>query len=272
MSLQFLMCSPEFYNIEYEINPWMDKSKQANNALAVQQWKQLYTTIKQCGAEIFLVPPVKHLPDLVFTANAAMFLPDKKVYLSHFRYPERQGERKFFRQWFEKQGYLIMPDNIDEKDLIHQRPYFEGAGDGLYCGDTLFAAYGFRTDKEAFDQVKQHGVKNIIYCELKDPYFYHLDTCFCPIDKERAIWWPDAFTPESQQRMQREKELIVVPAEDTQHFACNAVVINKNIIIPSGCNATKKLLKQLGMTVYECPMTEYIKAGGACKCLTLQLA
>ena len=269
---KILMCKPDYYGIEYEINPWMKKTNQANTTLAKKQWQQLYQLLLKCDAKVELLEPINHLPDLVFTANAGLILPHKKVYLSYFRYPERQGECQYFRMWFKKNNFIIINDCTDKDETVNQCSHFEGAGDGLLVGNTLFAAYGFRSEKSAFDIIKQHGIHDIVYCELQDPYFYHLDTCFCPLDNNRAIWWPDAFTFESQQRMQAAKELIAVSAKDAKHFACNSVIIGKNVILPTHCPDTSKLFKKLGYITHPTPMSEFIKSGGACKCLTLQLS
>jgi N-dimethylarginine dimethylaminohydrolase len=63
--------------------------------------------------------------------------------------------------------------------------------------------------------------------------------------------------------------LIEVCPEEAAHFACNAVVLGKDIVLaersPQLCNA----LHERGYRTNELPMTEFIKAGGACKCLTL---
>ena len=67
-----LMCPPDFYGIHYEINPWMDVKRQADHAVAVEQWNALHREILNAGAKVSLLEPVEGLPDLVFTANAAM--------------------------------------------------------------------------------------------------------------------------------------------------------------------------------------------------------
>ncbi len=278
--MKILMCTPTYYDVIYEINPWMNKICKVNQISAQQQWLKLYETIQQCGAQIELVPPVPGLPDLVFTANAGLLI-GKRVFLSRFRFPERQNEYEPFKNWFLKAGYKIVPESPQDfralkinnkmvKEYIG--PTFEGAGDGLFVDKTLFAAYGFRTDKNYFERFRQEqDITQIIFCELTDPYFYHLDTCFCPLNATQALWWPHAFNQDSQQRMKQAAELFAIPADEAKKFACNSVVLDDKIIIPSDCPQTAKILTELNFKVYVCEMTEYIKAGGACKCLTLAL-
>ena len=76
---------------------------------------------------------------MVFTANAGLVF-NKKVILSRFKHPERQGEEKFFEEWFLDHGYEVLsPEN-----------YFEGAGDCLLSKANtprFFCGHGFRSDK-----------------------------------------------------------------------------------------------------------------------------
>ena len=67
-----LMCPPKYYGIEYEINPWMDRTRVVDTRLAAKQWDTLHALILECGAQIELAEPVEGLPDMVFTANAAL--------------------------------------------------------------------------------------------------------------------------------------------------------------------------------------------------------
>ena len=66
-----LMCPPDYYGIEYEINPWMSRQRQSDPAAARDQWRTLKALLEQCGAKVELLPPQPGLPDMVFTANAA---------------------------------------------------------------------------------------------------------------------------------------------------------------------------------------------------------
>ena len=60
------------------------------HAVAVAQWQALHRNIIDAGAKTSLIEPVEGLPDLVFTANAAMIF-HKQALLSRFRHRQRQG-------------------------------------------------------------------------------------------------------------------------------------------------------------------------------------
>jgi N-dimethylarginine dimethylaminohydrolase len=277
--MKILMCEPRFYDVCYRINPWMHRLQGVEVELARQQWQFLNELILRAGAEVVLIDQVHGLPDMVFTANAGLVYRNK-VFLSHFRFPERQGESEYFKTWFERRGYEIAGERAEDFFLReteegpvrqYRGPEFEGAGDALFAGETLFGGFGFRSDKAYFSRIGDTGVEHIVHCELIDPYFYHLDTCFCPLNEHQALWWPRAFSEDSQERMSEALELLLVPEPEALRFACNAVVLEDHVIMPEGCPTTRKMLESAGYTVYACDMSEFIKSGGACKCLTLML-
>ena len=46
------MCPPDYYGIEYEINPWMSRSRGSTTEKAQQQWKALHETLRGLGVDI----------------------------------------------------------------------------------------------------------------------------------------------------------------------------------------------------------------------------
>ncbi len=264
--MRILMCRPDYYGIEYEINPWMNKARKSDHKKAVQQWEKLHKTIQGCGAHVELVPPARGLPDMTFAANAGLFYKGK-VLLAHFKVIERKGETAYFQTWFEKHGFHV----VNRPGVDQKVSYFEGAGDALVANGKIFVGYGFRSEKEFYEHNEHLDPKAMIVCELVNPYYYHIDTCFCPLNERQAIWFPPAFSKESRHKMAKEIELIDVEESEAKRFACNSVVIHKNIVIPDGCPVLGAALRKLGLTVHECEVDEYIKAGGACKCLTMRL-
>ena len=67
-----LMCPPDFYGIQYEINPWMSRDVPSDAVKSREQWKSLHDLLVDLGVDVRLMEPVKGLPDLVFTANAGL--------------------------------------------------------------------------------------------------------------------------------------------------------------------------------------------------------
>ena len=52
-----LMCPPNYYGIEYEINPWMSRSRGSDPERARQQWTKLYETLQGLGVRVELLQP-----------------------------------------------------------------------------------------------------------------------------------------------------------------------------------------------------------------------
>jgi N-dimethylarginine dimethylaminohydrolase len=258
-----LVCPATEYGIKYSINPWMALDNQADHARAVRQWTRLTEMIGSLGYETCSIRCEEkgEWPDIVFTANAGLVL-GNTVVLSNFRHRERQGEKAFYRRWFLEQGYDVqeLPGDV----------YFEGAGDALFAGKLLVGGYGLRTDSAAYSYLKEClDLGEVLLCRTVSPSFYHLDTCFCPLNERQALIHPGAFEEESVAALGRRLHLIEVPEDEARKFACNAVVLGKNVIIPAGCPVTRSRLERRGYAVHSCDMSEFLKAGGACKCLTL---
>lgn len=257
-----LQCRPQHYGLNYSINPWMDLTKQVNHNLAVEQWDSLNDRLKEFGAEIKLVRPQAGLPDMVFTANAGLYLKKaQKVILSNFFFEERQKEQWWFHQFFTDQKMAVLTPVSK----------FEGAGDALFLGDHLIAGHGFRSDPLAYKEMSLL-VDPICLVKLIDPRFYHLDTCFCPLDGMDYLIFPKAFDAESLAAIRAlGGNEIEVPTIEATQFACNAVQLKKTVILPSGCEETMNKLTAAGYNPVATPMSEFIKAGGACKCLTMEI-
>ena len=257
------MCPPEFYGIEYEINPWMSRSRQSDRVVAQQQWESLHALLAAAGAEIVLQTPVAGLPDLVFTANAALIYRDTAI-LARFKHAQRQGETPHDEAWFTAAGFRTQhpPAGI----------FFEGAGDALFCGDTLFAGYRIRSDARGHQQIGELLGVRVIPLELVNDYYYHLDTCFCPLAPGVAIFYPGAFDEYGRHALAAHvPELIPVAEEEAREFACNAVVVGKTVVTNSGCPELHRALAERGFLPQATPLGEFVKSGGSAKCLTLRL-
>jgi len=265
---RFLMCRPKHYSISYSINPWMKLDNDANWKLSQKQWQYLHHLIIRLGGYVEYVTPHHGLPDMCFTANAAV-VHKNKAYVSSFKHHERQGEEFFFHRWFKNHGY----------EVAHEKDFFmEGAGDCLFDSKgNMYCGCCQRSDL-VWSRVANHlEIDQCRTLKLSDPYFYHLDTCFCLLErnnKDHLLYFGKAFLDSGKwdcRLDEWEVDGFNVPEVEAKKFACNAVQVDNAVILPSGCPNTEKTLREWGYDVYSCDMSEFIKAGGACKCLTLNL-
>jgi N-dimethylarginine dimethylaminohydrolase len=260
---ELLMCFPEHYAIRYVINPWMKLTRQIIHDKAQFQWKRLYEILSNLNCKIHLIKQVAGLPDMVFTANAGLPV-DRKVFLSRFRHTEREAEANYFKKWFRRNGFQLisLPSGI----------YFEGAGDALFVGNTLFAGYRFRSDIRAHTFIAETLGVEVLSLELTKRQFYHLDTCFTPLSSRSILYYPSAFDRYGQKVIEKNiADPIAVSKNDALKFVCNAVVIGQDIVIHQGCTETCQLLSDRGYRIHETNLSEFIKAGGSTKCLTLTI-
>jgi N-dimethylarginine dimethylaminohydrolase len=263
---RLLVCPPDFFRIDYEINPWMRRSNVVESEQAIRQWHGLMKVLEDdIGAVLERMTPMPGLPDLVFTANAGVVGGHKAV-PSRFRYPERQREEAYFERWFRDHKYEIV--------TLDQEMYFEGAGDLLGFPDGWFGGYRQRSEIRAFPILSEVFGQEILPLELIDSRFYHLDTCFCPLSGGELLYYPAAFDRYGQatiaERIATERRL-AVPEQDALKFACNAVCVGKHVVLPAGCPSTMTLLESRGYQLHPVPLDEFMKSGGSAKCLTLAL-
>lgn len=261
------MCRPDFFDVKYIINPWMEGNiSRARPEVSKQQWEKLYNIISSL-ADVSLVSPDPAVPDLVFTANAALVF-ESQCIISRFFHEERMPEEPIFEEWFSKNGFSckLLPENIP----------FEGAGDALFDRgeNILWAGYGFRTELEAHSFLNQWVPAEVLSLRLVDSRFYHLDTCFCPLEGGYVMYFPAAFDEYSNRLIEMripEDKRIIVDEADAVLFACNAVNIGQHVILNEVSSELTNRLEALGFTTHQTPLSEFLKSGGAAKCLTIRL-
>lgn len=277
---QFLMCSPEqIYDCNYVINPWMvGNMKNIDADKALFQWKKFkeeLSKVARIKAMYEFVDRKVNIPDLVFTANAALLFRQKdgkkSAIISNFFYDERKTEQPFHEKWFTEMDYA----------LFHTKSAFEGAGDALedFYG-RLWIGTGKRSESNAVDEIcdiTNSYFTNYLPMQLVDGRFYHLDTCFCPLRTDQMLVYKGAFSEGSLEFFdmleitEENNRLITVEEEDAVNFACNAVNIDNIIFTGKISNHLRNKLEKYGYEVVELDLSEFIKTGGSAKCLTLEL-
>ena len=178
------MCPPDYFGIEYEINPWMNVQIGSDAERAPTSGMRSTELCWTRNVAVELIEPVEGLPDLVFTANCGLVY--ENIFISsRFRYGVRQGEAPHFERW------RAQP-RLRGREPARGLP-FRGGRRRLFCGETLFAGYRFRSDVRSHQWIGERLGLEVLPLELVDPRFYHLDTCFCPLAPDLALYYPGAF-------------------------------------------------------------------------------
>jgi N-dimethylarginine dimethylaminohydrolase len=274
---RFLICRPQHFAVTYSINPWMDPKAWAGSgavlhAQAVQQWDGLHRTLRACGAAIETVEPQPGLPDLVFTANAAVVL-NRKALLTRFLHPQRQREEPVFAAAFRALAARGLLDDVVE---LPPGVTLEGAGDCLWdrSRKLFWIGSGFRSNTAARDAVEREFGVPCLPLALADPNFYHLDTAFCALPSGDVLYYPAAFTPAALDTIHEHvapAQRIALGRADALRFAANAVCVGGSVVMSSCSDTLKKTLAARGYSVARTPLQAFLRSGGSACCLTLRL-
>jgi ornithine aminotransferase len=272
-----MMSAPDFFEVSYRINPWMDPANWSVSADRLARdarngWADLRRTYERLGAQIDVQPPQRGLPDMVFTANAAVVL-DRKVMLARFLCPERQGEEAHNRAFFEAQRARGVVDTIvtPPQDL-----YFEGAGDAIWdrSRGVLWTGYGQRSSRDMQHVLAETFGVPAIALELVDPRFYHLDTCFCVLPRGEILWFKSALAPASQalvEELAGRHKLIDASEDDAHHLGVNSVSIGNDVVLCHASEPLRAQLRERGYQPHVVSLDSFNRSGGAAYCLTLRL-
>jgi lysine-ketoglutarate reductase/saccharopine dehydrogenase-like protein (TIGR00300 family) len=267
---RILMCRPSQFDVQYIINPWMEGHiGRVRHAVAMEQWTALHAAVSQ-RAEVEVIDGAPGLPDMCFAANAGLVLDDRFI-ASTFRVYQRQPETPIYTRWFKRAGLAVMEPLVDMP--------FEGEGDALLetdggAGVRLWAGYGVRSSLESHRAIADALQLEVVSLRLVDERFYHIDTCFTPLQDGHIMYYPRAFDQmslrEIRSRVEPDRRLEVQEADALQ-FACNALVLDRAIILNHASDELREQLTAWGYEVILQPVDEFMLAGGAVKCLCLIL-
>jgi N-dimethylarginine dimethylaminohydrolase len=253
-----LVCRPTHFTVDYVINPHMQPYS-VSPAKALKQWEKLVEVLKGLKIKVEVIDQQPDVPDMVFAADQGI-VKDGAILLANFRYLQRQKERVYYREWFKDNGFKL-------RALSNVFP-FEG-GDTLFFNNMLFVGTSFRASVASCEELAQKLEVDVMPLRLVDPYFYHLDMGFLPINKDTAFYYPPAFSENSQNLLKRLVPNLLELSEEAVHaYAANAVVSGKDIIVTAGVPPDfKAQIKKLGLRAHEVDISEFKKAGGGINCL-----
>jgi len=257
----YLMCPPDYFTVQYAINPWMNTDNPVNVPLAMKQWEQLKAAYVSLGHAVATIDPVPGLPDMVFAANGATVI-GGTVLGAKFKHLQRHQEGAAYMDWFRRNGYKVVdPEFVNE-----------GEGDIVFAGDAIIAGYGFRTEAQARYQVEALFGLPVISVKLVDPRFYHVDTALIVLDEHTAAYYPAAFDAESRDALAAHfTELIEASDEDAGELGLNGLSDGKNVVMPAQAKGLADQIRARGFEIVPVDLSEFKKSGGGPKCCTLEL-
>jgi N-dimethylarginine dimethylaminohydrolase len=264
----YLMCPPEWYGVDYVINPWMAGNvHRSSRDLAFAQWKGIHNVLRGV-ADVRLLHPEPHCPDMVFLSHGAL-VNHGVAAVSSFTHPQRRVESAHLAQWFEAHGFILW--NTPRETA------FEGEGDVTFNdnGTHLWAAHGVRTCRRAHRHIADAWHTPVTSLHLVDPRFYHLDTCFTPLHGGFLLYYPAAFDNASNASIEAAypvNKRIAVSEADATHMACCALNIGRTVFTGELSPTLAHQLFDAGLDVVQLELSEFIKGGGGAKSLALRLS
>jgi N-dimethylarginine dimethylaminohydrolase len=265
----FLMCPPDYYDVHFLFNPHMAYTERVDRRRARTQWRRLVRVLEEAGADLHFLEPPQATGPLVFTADGALCYRPGNVLILQNDGVRGDVEPPIFKQWFERNGFRTesAPPNYrldggnllrlpDGDLLVGVKPGATGLGE-RYLARLLRVTTGA--------QVRA--------VPLVDERFLHLDTAVGVLGPGRFLVYADGFpggrVPE--QGPLAEGEIVAVSAADAARFACNVVVVGDVVITGPISDALARRIGGLGLHVERVDLSEFYKAGGGAKCLTLPL-
>ena len=256
-----LMCRPEYFTVNYRINPWMHPEDPTDTGLALRQWETLYQAYVDLGFDVHLIDPIDGLPDMVYAANGG-FVIDGIAYGASFTYPERQPEGPAYMDWFREEGF----------DVREPAEVNEGEGDFLLVDGVILAGMGFRSASNSHQELGQISGREVVSLNLINPSFYHLDTAVAILDDSNIAYLPSAFDEPSLKLLrERFPDAIIVTEEDAAVLGLNSFSDGYNVVIASRAKDFERQLRARGYNPIGVDLSELLLGGGGVKCCTLEL-
>ena len=270
-----LLCPPTYFEVRDVKNPFMTPANAPNAELAMRQWSNLCAALQAAGVAVQTIAAVVGLEDMVFSANqifvgkscAAGSVENFRFAVpSKMRFASRQLEVPYYTEWFRQHGYRII-----ELDLAGE--YLEGHGDLLWHPDfsRVWAGYGSRSTRgaiERFSAAMMDLYIPVTPLELVHPSFYHLDTCFAPLNADAVLICPQAFSAVALRAIHSGwKRVHEVPEAEALGFCCNGIAVNGQFLISHCSQTIHDILRREGLQPVILDASEFEKSGGSLFCM-----
>ena len=238
----------------------MEELGKVDIARARKQHRTYCQALKSLGYTLIALPPDDRYPDSVFVEDPAVII-GKTLIRTRLRCKERQGEEALLEK--------TLAPMFSDVHCIEEPGFVEG-GDVLVTHDRLYVGLSKRTNAEGVEQLariaKDRGYSTIGFkipedaLHLKGGVTYHSNLGpnrknTITVSEELASYFDDSGC-----------RLVVIPKEE--RFGANCITGGSTAFIHAGRPKTKRTLQELGLEVFELPMSEFEKIDGAITCLS----
>jgi N-dimethylarginine dimethylaminohydrolase len=247
--LRLLMCPPHI---------------RADRSSAIRQWHRLVELLGVAGdVSIETIGPETEGAREAFTANTALICGNLAI-MSNSRH---RSELAVYRTWLGSRGFAT---------TTLPQTQFEGAEDALFdrVRPYLYVGYGQLTERNAAIALAELIDARVIPLRLVNERFGHLDTALCPLRSGHVLFYPAAFSPQSQRLIRSAIEddlLIEISAEDALAFAASAIEVGDALVMGEVSRLLRSRLQFAGYRIFSTDLSELAKAGAAPRALALRL-
>ena len=285
-----VITDPAEYSV-IELNKYSHADVQPDKDLAWIENEMFKLALENAGIEPIQVPSPsgEACQDAIYTANWALCDGDMAV-MANLPFP-RRGERAHAQQVFGNETLLA----LNKKTRIIELPEqwrFSGQGDALFCDDTLLVGSGYRTSPEVVGFLRDQfqgkynvvGVNTIPLLDAsgrpqinkesgwEDSEFYDIDLAVGVVAPRKIIWCPEAFKPESQDKINDLgfETIEISKDEATETFVCNGVGngIDTYIVGKQPPEGVIRGLAAWGISACVVDIPELHKGGGSTRCMS----
>jgi N-dimethylarginine dimethylaminohydrolase len=179
------------------------------------------------------------------------------------RHAQRRRETPTADRWFAGHGYARRWVGLDGVGA-----HFE-AGDAFAWRGELVVGYGPRTEELALKHLATELGVSVRGIRITHPGMYHMDLGFCPLDETHAMVAPAAYDDVSAQALlDLVPDPLVLTEEEALTFCANSIVIGRTVVMPACPERVRMQLERWGFEVVVVDVGEFLKGGGAVRCLT----
>jgi N-dimethylarginine dimethylaminohydrolase len=108
--------------------------------------------------------------------------------------------------------------------------------------------------------------------ELTDPWLYHLDLVLAPLGGQSALVAARGLSRAAARTVgELFADVIELTPEETDAFAANCMVLGGAVVMHRCSPRLRRELEVRGLEAIEIPVGEFLKAGGAVRCMALRL-
>jgi len=216
----YLMVEPNHFRVDYAINPFMNLNDQPEPLHTRAEWLAVVAAIEAAGGRVQVLPQLPDAPDMVYAMNLGLALEsandagdpdahgDRRVVLSHMRFPQRRMETPAAEDWFAANGFTSKA--IGRYGV---GAHFE-AGDAFAWRGELVVGYGPRSEELALKHLATDLGVSVRGFRITHPGMYHMDLGFCPLDDTHAMVCPAAYDDASAAAL---LALVTEPTEFVDH-------------------------------------------------------